>query len=542
MTDLKSVKYDNDSKLLRQVPDANAVDAQLSLTSENAVQNKAIAAALMDKLDAPANAPQPGMSLGVGSDYKPLWVPSAGDAQRYAEQAQAAAAAAADDAETASAALESILAVVNVPVGNVHNLAVVDNSGSVSFSWTEPPDMKTDYGVTVARWASTRLLGKRTGYPEDENDGDILVDSDIRDQYRFEPFTVQLSEPGEWYFAIFIRADNGTWLTDDTAPRFRVNYISFATIQRMVHSNVPLSTIGLEIGGVVNIQTSTRFPALRWMLVDEFYQGCGFTDPSVNHCAVFIPQYLPCVSGSTVALQMQFDAPENSYGATWDTAFIQDKVYYRMQAGSYVELVAGTDYTVGGSVADWRLEEDDEVYTKNHANRVSSGNNIWKESNMRQWLNSAAATGWFTPQNEYDKQSTGYPEWGFLNGFDADLLEIITPVYSVTARNTVSSILGGGGSGHDETLDKIWLPSVKEIFGTNNNNIAEGAQFAYFRDVATTNASRIQRDESGTARGAWLRSPNPGNVNGEYYVNTGGSSNNANSSYSCAFLPAICLS
>lgn len=36
--------------------------------------------------------------------------------------------------------------------------------------------------------------------------------------------------------------------------------------------------------------------------------------------------------------------------------------------------------------------------------RASSGNNRWKYSNIRQWLNSSGEAGkWFTPQHEYDE-------------------------------------------------------------------------------------------------------------------------------------------
>lgn len=39
------------------------------------------------------------------------------------------------------------------------------------------------------------------------------------------------------------------------------------------------------------------------------------------------------------------------------------------------------------------------------------------------------------------------------------------------------------------------------------------------------------------ARNVWLRSPNTGNTNNEYNINTSGSSNNNNANNSYAFLP-----
>ena len=111
------------------------------------------------------------------------------------------------------------------------------------------------------------------------------------------------------------------------------------------------------------------------------------------------------------------------------------------------------------------------------------------------------------------------------------------PCRNKTARNTVSAISGGGGGGYDMTLDKFWLPSMKEVYNTNINNIAEGYQFEYFKDVATTNASRIQVDEGGTARNVWLRSANVSNTRNVNNINTSGSNNNNNASNTNAFLP-----
>ena len=101
---------------------------------------------------------------------------------------------------------------------------------------------------------------------------------------------------------------------------------------------------------------------------------------------------------------------------------------------------------------------------------------------------------------------------GLATEADSWFTDLIMPVYNRTARNIVATASWGGGGGYDITLDKIWLPSIKEVFGTNNNNIAEGAQFDYFLNVATTAAQRIQRDEGGVARHVWLRSPYTGNV------------------------------
>ena len=125
----------------------------------------------------------------------------------------------------------------------------------------------------------------------------------------------------------------------------------------------------------------------------------------------------------------------------------------------------------------------------------------------------------------------------FCTGF----LDLVAPVYNKTARNTVSAIQGGGGGGYDITLDRFWLLSLKEFNGNNVNGIAEGKQFAYFRDVATTNEQRIQYDDGGVARLVWLRSPYAHGAGGESNITTSGASSANNALGAFAFQPVMCI-
>ena len=163
-------------------------------------------------------------------------------------------------------------------------------------------------------------------------------------------------------------------------------------------------------------------------------------------------------------------------------------------------------------------------------------------SNVRQGLNGRGSNLW-TPQNEYDVQSShSFYITGFLAGFTDGYLANIMPVRNKSARNTIAATSGGGGGGSDITLDTFWLPSIKEIFNTNNNNIAEGYQFDYFKEVATTNAERIQYDESLTARNVWPRSAYVSLTRNVHTIYTSGTaSTNSNASNTYALLPAQCV-
>lgn len=92
---------------------------------------------------------------------------------------------------------------------------------------------------------------------------------------------------------------------------------------------------------------------------------------------------------------------------------------------------------------------------KIHRSEVSN----WQNSDLRNWLNSA-------------KVVAGYSEnRGFLYGFDPDLLEVIGYVAKTTAR---SNSEGGKAIVLPE---KLFLPSVTEIFAGANKGYNEGAIF-----------------------------------------------------------------
>ena len=427
-------------------------------------------------------------------------------------------------------------------VGPAYNYGVTVDGTMLSFTWTDPADNN------VVKWARTRLVMKTEGFPANENDGTVLTDVTERNQHKTVPFTWDAGVISGYYFALFTQTTGGVWNTGDDCPRFTTDELTWATIAMMSRAGTLMQYHGMEIGSVVDIKGNDLYPKLRYRLADIDYSGSFakvsdfMYDNTRTHNSIWIPYFVPSLGeGNSTATMMWFDAPESSYGATWDDVFITGKAYYTFSGESYTQLTAGTDYQDGDSVADWQTLHGYTVYTKNHADRARFGSNSWKESNMRQWLNSTG-NDWFRKQNEYDvrSESTGYSS-GWMTGFVTGFLDLVMPVYNKTARNYLSAIGGGGGGGYDITLDKFWLLSVKEVFGNNSNDIAEGKQFSYFRDVATTNTQRIQYDEGGTARNVWLRSPNASSATLEHYITTGGADSNYRADGVNAFQPAMCL-
>ena len=135
------------------------------------------------------------------------------------------------------------------------------------------------------------------------------------------------------------------------------------------------------------------------------------------------------------------------------------------------------------------------------ANRVSFGNNRYRTSNLRQWLNSGgAANAWWAAQNLADfvlntnnhdatpadagmNMPTGYNDiQGFMNNFTAQELTKMLDTTFTVAKNIVTD---GGAS--EIVIDKVFILSTTEVGLANENAIAEGSLFSIF----TTNASRV---------------------------------------------------
>lgn len=148
----------------------------------------------------------------------------------------------------------------------------------------------------------------------------------------------------------------------------------------------------------------------------------------------------------------------------------------------------------------------------NSIQRVSYGSNNYKESAMRQFLNSSAAAGsvW-TPQTKFDRP----PSWqtslaGYKAGLDQNFLAVVGKVVLPCSANNIyeapdSSIAKGA----KYTLnDEFYLASCAEIFGSHDVN-DDTVLFPFYEGAG--NADRIKYRD-GSAAYWWLRTPYSGHA------------------------------
>lgn len=150
--------------------------------------------------------------------------------------------------------------------------------------------------------------------------------------------------------------------------------------------------------------------------------------------------------------------------------------YINNTATNPIETVAVTEGNAGTSLGIMRSENSGELSLQ----RAAYGNNRWKHSAVRQYLNSAAAAGdWWNPQHGYDRPPDQLAtKAGFMAGFQEDFLKLLRPTKIVTALNTISD--GGTADNPDITYDRFFLPSLEEMH-INPQVAGEGELWEYWK-------------------------------------------------------------
>lgn len=101
----------------------------------------------------------------------------------------------------------------------------------------------------------------------------------------------------------------------------------------------------------------------------------------------------------------------------------------------------------------------------------SSGYNVWKYSNLRQWLNKSGKN-WYTPQHEYDAPPKIDPETGrgvdpskhaaFLSCIPTDFTDTDIPIKINTTLGSIGSSLLGAPSSYITSYDTFFALSLPQ--------------------------------------------------------------------------------
>lgn len=260
---------------------------------------------------------------------------------------------------------------------------------------------------------------------------------------------------------------------------------------------------------------------------------------------------------------LQFDAPEAFYACRSEA--LSAGVYYYKYRSTYYYFTLSQSVPVGGQLVCTdnstlysyasgssttpietitvrkgsygtnlgKLDDNTRSGNLNTDYRRQYGSNDWKESAIRQWLNSNKPAGqWWEPQNPWDRPPA-YAET--MNGFMYDLdPEFLNAIGKTQVTTNYYDATTGTINGTYTTDDYFFLMSCSQVSGDYSG---EGSKYTPYSD----NASRIMY-RNGSATYYRLRSPDsfgtpPSNL---YNVNADGSIYRGSLAYSGHYVAPAC--
>lgn len=209
-------------------------------------------------------------------------------------------------------------------------------------------------------------------------------------------------------------------------------------------------------------------------------------------------------------------------------------------AGSTTAKQSGTTHEGTSGIKLGETSISGTGYTNGRINapqRVVYGYNRYAQSAIRQWLNSqAAANAWWTMQNPWDRPPSQLSSLrSFLAGYSDEFINSISATDIVVAINTVE----GSQVDRETVHDKIFLPSLQEMYIAPQLADAEGIDWDYFKALAAEAGLTGKFQQGGTyailktydianhtsAVYASLRSANRGSASHRWVVNPSGNVN-----------------
>lgn len=161
----------------------------------------------------------------------------------------------------------------------------------------------------------------------------------------------------------------------------------------------------------------------------------------------------------------------------------------------------------------------------NHTHRLRHGSNNWKESAVREWLNSDAQAGsWQTQQTKFQRPcSYASSKAGFMSYLDPSFVATVRTGTHLNRTNQVFDLLGTKVA--YSTEERFFLLSNEEIGFSSESGIVCGSLFSFYDGANDDDRIKYDIANEDTARSWWLRTPVPSFAYGERYVRSSGALN-----------------
>ena len=169
-------------------------------------------------------------------------------------------------------------------IGDVSGASISSNMQEVSLTWSDPADIVVD-GTTLAAWEGTLVVRKAGSAPANRNDGTVIVDNKVRNQYSVNALTDNTVEYGiTYYYRFFPYTTNGAYTTGSALA---------VTPGRINIEHVPVQSGTLTYDGTEKTASFTYYDSDKMTVTGNTGTNAG------NYTATFTPKEGYCWSDGT---------------------------------------------------------------------------------------------------------------------------------------------------------------------------------------------------------------------------------------------------
>lgn len=158
-----------------------------------------------------------------------------------------------------------------IKLSDVSGAAITSNKTTVIITWTDPNDVVIE-GATFTAWAGTKVVRKAGSAPQDQDDGTVVVDSKVRNQYSSTGFSDTGLSYGTTYYYRFFPYTDEDLVTDGSS-------VSVIPSKEVV-SIVPSQSGTLTYNGSEQMVTLAHFDSDKMTVTGNKATAAG------NHTAV----------------------------------------------------------------------------------------------------------------------------------------------------------------------------------------------------------------------------------------------------------------
>lgn len=163
-----------------------------------------------------------------------------------------------------------------VPPAVVTNIKVTSEKEIVKFIWTDPEDITAE-GVVVNEWEGTVIVVNKNNVPVDQNDGDVIYTSKVKNQHQTEAYVASGLDVGQKYFyGIFPYSKYKVYNTDESQTgEFTV--LSVPPVKPLAEYTLDELEIIAQEGNVSSDGRSWEIEGVKYLTIGDKTAALDFT-------------------------------------------------------------------------------------------------------------------------------------------------------------------------------------------------------------------------------------------------------------------------